>query len=817
QLTTLARQAKQAARYRELGTDLRRAEGILLYLRWKEAQDALTAAQAVLKDATVGAAQAETAVRQAAKSREAADAALPALREQDAVSSAILQRLNVQKETQADEERRAAETINALENRIAQLTADAEREDSLNADATQSIDRLKTEADELTTAGQGHDAKLVAAQDAAQDANDKLKTQEAELGQMTEDVARLAARHQSAKRFLEDAEKRLTKAQGEESTARDGIETAKTTAAQAVVAFQAAQNDQARATQTVAHAEETLAQTDAARADCQREESDARATRAEAQGIVNALGAEVSALSKLIARDTGQSGQILDQITVEPGLEKALGAALADDLKAPAIGPDGATGWAALTQTGAGLDLPAGVKPFAPFVTGPDVLTRRMAHIGLVDPSDGPRLQHLLQPGQRLVSTDGTLWRWDGFRASGKDAPSAAALRLEQKNRLAQLESDLATATQTANGAEATYASIKSRLDTLTQADQDARSARQEADRLMADAGRALSKAEAEQNLSQGRVETLEMAVARLGEEAADATSQVRSATQTLRDLDDLDAARQQIEDVKVTVEAARMTMMARRSAFDEVRREGEQREKRKTTVARDLDSWQNRLASASGRAAELAARREKAATDLGRAKNKPAELETTRASLTKSLEDAEQRRRNAADILAVAETALREAVTAERETERIASSAREDRARLDARVDAAQETVTAAADRITEDLNTSPTSLLGTLDVDADQLPAADTVENDLARLRRQRDALGAVNLRAEEDAREVQEEHDTLAKEKSDLEEAIGTLRSGIASLNKEGRDRLLTAFEEVNQSFGTLFTHLFGGGEA
>jgi len=95
--------------------------------------------------------------------------------------------------------------------------------------------------------------------------------------------------------------------------------------------------------------------------------------------------------------------------------------------------------------------------------------------------------------------------------------------------------------------------------------------------------------------------------------------------------------------------------------------------------------------------------------------------------------------------------------------------------------------------------------------------MPPAETIENDVNRLKRQRDALGAVNLRAEEDAREVDEEHATLLKESSDLQEAIGKLRSGIAALNKEGRERLLTAFEQVNSNFGVLFKHLFGGGEA
>jgi chromosome segregation protein len=102
-------------------------------------------------------------------------------------------------------------------------------------------------------------------------------------------------------------------------------------------------------------------------------------------------------------------------------------------------------------------------------------------------------------------------------------------------------------------------------------------------------------------------------------------------------------------------------------------------------------------------------------------------------------------------------------------------------------------------------------------LQADPEDMPPAQAIENDVARLRRQRDALGAVNLRAEEDSKEVTEERDALVVEKSDLEEAIKALRTGIASLNKEGRERLLAAFDEVNSNFATLFKHLFGGGDA
>ncbi|TGU92515.1 hypothetical protein EN816_40430, partial [Mesorhizobium sp. M8A.F.Ca.ET.173.01.1.1] len=85
--------------------------------------------------------------------------------------------------------------------------------------------------------------------------------------------------------------------------------------------------------------------------------------------------------------------------------------------------------------------LPEGVKSLASVVRAPAQLARRLAHIGIVEVADGRRLQALLAPGQRLVSRDGALWRWDGLTASA-DAPTAAAQRLAQKNRLAELDAE---------------------------------------------------------------------------------------------------------------------------------------------------------------------------------------------------------------------------------------------------------------------------------------------------------------------------------------------------------------------------------------
>jgi len=817
QLAQLARQTRQAARYREIGEQLRQAEGMLLYRRWKEAEEARAAAEDVLRQRTTDAAGAEASALNAGKLRGAAEEALPPLREEEAISAAVLQRLEVQRDTLADQEARAHQTIETLTGRIDQLGRDIERETGLNKDAGETIERLEWEAKELARAGEGHEAKLEEAAEQARAAASVLQDREGQLAQVTEDVARLAARHQSAQRLLEDSRKTLARSESEAEKAQAAVRDSQETLTKAASDYEATLSAEAAAVKEAEQAEHDLAAADQARADTQAKEAEARAQRSEAEGEAGALRAEMAALARLVARDGAEGGQVLDQMKVAAGYEKALGAALADDLRAPLVEADGPSGWVPVPVYDRVQPLPAGVTPLDLFVSGPEALGRRIAQIGLVDGDAGDGLQALLQPGQRLVSAEGDLWRWDGYRAWAEDAPSAAALRLEQLNRLEVLKQEMERVGARAEGAKGAHELLSRQLVEVTEADKAARLARREADQKVADAARTLSRAEADRNLSQGRLETLELAVNRHREDAMSARTQLGEAEVGLADLGDLDSARGEVEDIKHTVEAARITMLTRRSSHDELRREGEARTKRSQEVTKDLSGWRHRLETAETRIGELAERKSGSEQELEEAGAVPGEIAGKREDLAQTITSAEARRAEAIDKLAAGEAAQRAAVQNEREAERLASEAREARAGAEARCEAARETVVHAAERIAEDQQLTPNQLLNQLDVAPDTMPGAETLEAEVNRHKRQRDALGAVNLRAEEDASEVQEEHDTLAREKTDLEEAIKTLRGGIAGLNREGRERLLTAFEQVNVNFTMLFTHLFGGGEA
>ncbi len=816
QLAQLARQAKQAARYRVIGTELRVAEGMLLYRRWREADAALRDAQAAVLAATRDAVRAEADSRAATAAREAAEQALPPLREEQAIAAALVQRLSVERDTLRDRAIQADGQIAALESRAAQLVRDRDREESLTRDAGDTMARLDRERDELDSAGAGHEDRVVMAAAAASEAADMLAAHEDALTALTEEVARLAARYGAVERLLADTRKTLARCAQDTDAAQTAVQDARVAAARGRDAQTVAAAALAAAADRLSRAEAVLAAAEDVRADVQGEEADARAARSETEGEARALAAEVAALRRLVARDTGSGAQILDEARVAPGFERAFGAALGDDLRAPRAGADG-SGWRVLPPYCTPPALPEGAEPLSGHVDAPDALQRRLGQVGVVDPALAEAMQGQLLPGQRLVSRNGDLWRWDGLRTTADDAPSAAALRLEQINRLATLRSVLDAAEGRATEAAARHAELAAALAVATEADRVARAERRAADAALADANRAASSAEADRALAEGRIESAALAVDRHAEAAAVAQRALDDAEAQAAALPDLSESRAQVDALRLSVEAARLTMITRRSTHDEMKRDGQARVARLQAVAKERALWADRLSTADARMAELDARIGRCLVDLDAARAVPGEVAATLVRVAERLADADRRCTAADDACAAADAALRAAAAAERDAARTAADAREARARSETRAEAAEAAVAAATDRMREEAECTPETLLSRLGVDPDALPPLGELDALIQRLRRSRDALGAVNLRAEDDARKVQDEHDTLVREKQDLEAATAKLRSGINALNREGRERLLTAFDQVNASFGTLFTHLFNGGEA
>ena len=193
-------------------------------------------------------------------------------------------------------------------------------------------------------------------------------------------------------------------------------------------------------------AEAAVSQAEQSVIDARAAESAARPPLQDARAELARIETEARTLAKILNAASGDLfPAVLEQISVERGFETALGAALGEDLDVP-LDRSAPVHWGESEIQPGDPALPEGVKSLASVVHAPAQLARRLAQIGIVEAADGRRLQALLAPGQRLVSREGALWRWDGFTASA-DAPTAAAQRLAQKNRLAELDAEAVQAT----------------------------------------------------------------------------------------------------------------------------------------------------------------------------------------------------------------------------------------------------------------------------------------------------------------------------------------------------------------------------------
>ncbi len=816
QLASLGRQARQAARYREIAEALRRAETLLLWRHWHDAESARAAAEAALTAAlrAAGAAHAEAAT--AARLRAEAEEAMPALREEDAIAGAVLQRIVLERDRLDAETAAAEREIAALAGRTAQLSADREREAALDHDAEAMTAALARERVELETEGDGHEGRLAAARGAAEAAAATLGEVEAAFDARTETAARLVAEHAAAARTLEDARRRAGEAaRGHEAAQAAHMGAARELSAAAGVRASATVAAESAAT-AAESAEAELAAAEAEAATARSAAEAARGRLAEAAGTARALEAEVSGLEKLLAREARATSPVLDGLKVAPGFEAALGAALADDLTLPLLDGDAGTGWRALGEAPSER-LPGEATPLAAHVEAPAALARRLAAIGVVAPVDGARLQSSLAPGQRLVSREGDLWRWDGLTVAAGSAGSAATLRLQQRNRLEAIRASLAAAVMAHDAATKAEAEAGRRLAARAAAEAAARNARRTTEAAAAETARARGRAETALEGLEARVAGLAAGAARRGDEAKATRAALAAAEAEAAALDDPAAAKAAVEAERVRLEAARITMLTRRAEAEEIERAGTARARRLAEIERETASWHARRASATGRLADLDRRAAETAAEAEAAATRPPALKARRSELDAAAAEAEGRRRRGADALAAAEIELRSRDAAARATERAAGEAREARARTEALAEAATAAAEASVERVRAEGGTEPEQLLARTGASGDQVPAAAVLEAEADRLRRARDGLGPVNLRAEEDAREIREESETLARERDDLDEAIRKLRHGISTLNREGRGRLLAAFDEVNRNFSELFKHLFGGGEA
>ena len=816
QLQSLKRQARQARRYKDMSSKIKEAEAAQHHLLWTSACQAVTEEEAQLRETTGEVGRLTQAESAALRAQSEASDTLQPLRDEEATRAAVLHRLTVERETLDQEEARAKARQQELESRLEQLETDIAREQDIVAEAREILAGLDAEETELQDTLADSATAEPAAREEAERSADALHEAEEALSAITDRLAEMRARRRQLETNVSEAGARIEKLT-EQSGSIDAELTALGEELSETADFTRLGDEVDRLVAETAEIEAEVDTAEATHAEARDAESAARDAADTAKLRAQELETEMQTLVKLLKPSEAEQWEpVLDDTRVAPGYERALGAALGEDLEASAEA-EAPVRWGGAAQPGDDPALPDNVMPLSDVVTAPAALARRLRQIGVVERDDGPQLQAALKTGQRLVSLDGDLWRWDGYTAVA-DAPTAAAKRLAERNRLDDLE---AAAEQAhAQAAEADAARVATSAAAVT-AEDDEKQCRQRWRAAQSELGRArdaLAEAERAAQASNKRLGALTEARSRTAEALAEAREKHDEAETALADLGPADALEAELERQREAVNVTRAAYTEARAALDGLERELRLRRERLQAIGQDRERWTNRTGSAAEQIERLAARQDETREELASMADLPDQVAERRNRLLSEIANAEAARQKASDALAVADSQVRDSESALREMQSALTTARETRARVEARLEAARERRSEQARMIRERLDCAPEDCLAIAGLEPDsELPSLTDIEARLAKFKAERERLGGVNLRAEDEAEELAEQLGGMETEQEDLVQAISRLRQGIASLNREGRQRLLEAFDEVNAHFEKLFVTLFGGGKA
>jgi chromosome segregation protein len=802
----LRRQARAAERYRQLSDKIRAAEARLVHARWVEADQAATAATAEAKAAEGEVATLHRTLIEVQQAQEQAAALLTQRRNE--LSQARERATELAHELATTRARRdtVVRRLAELDRLDAALAVDMEREEALRSDAETRIVELDAEraaidarlADDETQAAR-IGRELAELETASRDA-------EAALADLLARQAAMRAERRVAEAALDAAKAQVDRTEQERQKLAGQIEALGSGSEQETARQEALKRaEAAKAAQTTAETQLEAAETQ--RAEAAERRDGAESALAAARAALSAVKAEAQALERALQH---AGGSAIDSLTAETGYERALAAALGEDADA-SIGGDGVRRWMGSEAQAGDPPLTSGLTPLIDHVRAPAQLLRRLKQIGVADEDSGQPLA----VGQRLVTRDGKLRRWDGFVSTGSGA--AAAERLIRANRLAELNRQLPELESKVSAAASARDEAASDVERWRSESDEQRKAGSAAEREGRDAERAADAAAAAIDRLNAQREAISQRLEDLKPVADAAAESLQAAETVLAGLPDPAALEADVEGARGRASAAGSAVADKRAEAATRARETAAARERHGAAGREQDEWRKRHADAKRRLALAVERQAQQAAERAELTDEPQRLDTAISEQEGRSRELERATSAAAEAERAAEAGVAKAASDLAASNESLSSARERRAAAAARAEGQEARRAEYARVCLERFECVPQRLPERLGFDADEQADAEAQSGLLERFTAERERIGPVNLVAEQELAELEDARVKGAEEAEELTQAIHRLRGSIGNLNREGRVRLIDAFQKVDAHFRDLFTTLFNGGQA
>ena len=807
QLIELEKQGRKAARYRSVGERIRKAEATLFFNLMNNAKKETNDLDIQLKNANENVSQGQIKVAEHIKSQLHLANKIPDLKKDEAEKAATLQTLNITKIKLDEEKSSAQNTLQNIINQINLINNDIARESEIKEDAKKSLSTLLTEEKNLKEDSENFSTKITKATDLVKKlrsisdaADDKLSTITSEIYSIKSDKSDLEKRINNLKQKIEVTQNQLANFNIEDDKNRFKLDKEKIINLKKLIQ----ENNQLN---------------DGYKVELEKlEKLETRLIEEKNTAVFefNKVNLEFDSLSTLLGRDTLNSNTLEKTIGNINNLEEAIGSVLGETLLAPILSDDQSTEnttyWRDDFKTISPASLPESVIPIVTKITKSSILDTALKGVGIVNNKEiAFKLQKKLTFGQALTTPSGGLWRWDGF-VQPQGVQNSYSERLQQIARLRLLQNKLPSLEENQSLSEKRldecFNNIKKYKDDLSNLQVKLSSLISESNQLELQNTKVESKLLSSEALIKELKNTERMSLEELSELEKEFNNSVNLPSLLAEELK-----------VRNNADQSRNELTDAMAAEQRIKSEESFQSRNLIQLGHQKENWKVREEEAKTRLISLEERLKTSQDEKNRLSTLPESFEKKEAELNIKIEEAISNRNIAADQLVKNETSLNDADKQVREAEKVVSTLREEMIKIEALLNLSKAKIQNIEERVFEKLKIKSTELNKFINTKEEDQPikSIEILEKTLQRLLNERETLGAVNLRAEDEMNEMLNKIEVMSKERVDLEEAIAKLRSGIFELNKEGRQRLKESFEEVNENFKQLFQKLFGGGNA
>ena len=807
QLVELEKQARKAARYRSVGERLRKAESTLFIKLLHSSETELKNFKKEFEIATDDVNKAQLDVSKSTKSKLAAFDKIPELKKIEAEKAAFLQSLNINKIRLEEEKSSANKTLDNISNQISQIEIDIEREEEIKEDSKKTLLNLVDEEKKLIIESKAFEGKIDQAISLVKELKKKSDEADQDLSSINSKIYSINSTNENIEKRITDLKEKIKKSEFQ-IPQFNILEEQKSFKENKVKIIEGKKllEDKNKLLLTKKNEYEAI----------KIILNDLNKAKTEADYKVNITKAELNSLSSLLGHDTSNKETLENSIDSFASLEKSIGSILGETLLAPVLSnldtPKNTPFWRKNLRGVIETKLPDGVKPIIKNIKNNSILDLALLGVGVVDNEEiAFKLQNKLSFGQALTTVEGGLWRWDGF-VQPPEVQNSYSERLQKIAKLRSLEKkfpDLENKQKNIqnniNKNETYINVIEKNILELENEIYDLIEEKNNLNLLNTKIESKISSSTILIKEHQNIIDLSNKELNSLNKELINSSNLPLLLTEELKIRNIADQCRNSLTDAM--------------AAEQQVRNHESFQSRNLLQIKNQKTNWVKREDEAIARLLTLQNRQKNLSEEKQKLMNLPDNFKKRENELNLEINKALLVRNKAADNLVEAETNLNELEKLEKLSEQKLSLLREEMIKIEAKLNLSKAQVKNIEDRVWEKLRIKNDQLyeIANLDKNDEIDISIDALEKTVQRLINERDSIGAVNLRAEEEMNEMRDKIKTMSDERIDLEQAIDKLKTGIFELNKEGRQRLKESFEEVNKNFKNLFQKLFGGGSA